>query len=199
VDEFGDYAFFSSVGPSADGQVKPDVASRGFDAWLISGGGNLVPGSGTSFSSPLMAGAIACLVQANPTMTAQQVMDAVRQSANQFTTPDEFLGYGIPNFCNANDILSSGVGIADLNAEEIRVYPVPANDFFVIDGFNPDASDVDITLYNAMGARILLNNIQVQNGKARLDVSDLSAGVYTLEVMDSKNVLMTRKRVLIAK
>jgi subtilisin family serine protease len=130
VDEFDDLAFFSSVGPSADGRIKPDVAARGQGAWLIGQSGVLGQGSGTSFSSPILAGATACLIQANPNRTVQEVMDAMRQSASQFSAPDEFKGYGIPDFCVAHEILSDDTGLADFNETKLIVYPVPTSHNF---------------------------------------------------------------------
>jgi len=96
INGVGNYAPFSSVGPSADGQVKPDVVAMGKKAWVIIDDGQLVSGNGTSFSSPVMAGAVACLVQANPTATVEEIIQSVRESASQFLTPDIFTGYGIP-------------------------------------------------------------------------------------------------------
>ncbi len=53
--------------------------------------------NGTSFSCPVLAGMAAGFWQANPTLTAQQVI-GILQRSGQFTAPDDQLGYGIPNF-----------------------------------------------------------------------------------------------------
>lgn len=123
VDVMDNYAFFSSVGPNSDGQVKPDVAARGLDAWVVINDGSLVQGSGTSFSSPITAGAVACLVQADPTKSVSEIFQSIRMSANQFSTPDSLLGYGIPDFCLANQILN----VESINIYPIEVYPNPAS------------------------------------------------------------------------
>ena len=67
VDGSGNYAGFSSTGPTFDGRMKPNVVAQGqgstiIDPWT----GSVSYGSGTSFSSPITAGMIACLWQANP-------------------------------------------------------------------------------------------------------------------------------------
>lgn len=98
---------FSSVGPSFDGRVKPELAAQGGSTHLAyTFGNNFGPSSGTSFASPLLAGMVACLVQAHPNLNAIQIMNAIKQSAHQYTAPDSLLGYGIPNFCRADSILS---------------------------------------------------------------------------------------------
>jgi subtilisin family serine protease len=91
-------AAFSSVGPSADGRVKPDVMSLRSPAAVINGRGTISFDMGTSFSSPIMAGMVTCLWQARPELTAKQLIQLVRQSAHQYDFPDNVFGFGIPDF-----------------------------------------------------------------------------------------------------
>lgn len=92
---------FSSIGPSQDGRVKPDVVAMGAPATLISGRGTLVHDMGTSFSSPIVCGLVACLWQALPQLTALDIIDTVRRSADQYNEPTNLFGYGIPDFWRA--------------------------------------------------------------------------------------------------
>ena len=92
---------FSSVGPSADGRVKPDVMAMGAHAAVVNGRGKVVNANGTSFSSPITCGMVACLWQALPNKTAAEIMDLVRASADRFEKPDNVFGYGIPDFWKA--------------------------------------------------------------------------------------------------
>ncbi len=94
-------ADFSSVGPSADGRVKPDVAAMGYDAAVIDGIGELRTANGTSFAAPIVCGLVACLRQALPDATASRIMQLVRESADRFDYPDNVYGYGIPDFWKA--------------------------------------------------------------------------------------------------
>jgi subtilisin family serine protease len=99
VDATGATASFSSWGPSSDGRTKPDVCAQGVSNTLVSAAGNpLQPytsGSGTSFSTPLVAGAAACLMQARPTWTARAVALALRAGASHASSPDPHSGYGV--------------------------------------------------------------------------------------------------------
>ena len=92
---------FSGVGPTQDGRVKPDVMALGSPANLISGRGSVVRDMGTSFSTPLVAGLVACLWQALPEKTALEIISLVRQSGSNYKEPDNIFGYGIPNFWRA--------------------------------------------------------------------------------------------------
>ena len=94
-------ATFSSVGYSADGRVKPDVMGVGQKTCFIRGNGIITTGNGTSFSSPVTCGMVACLWQALPGCTAKQIIDTVRKSADRYEYPDNVFGYGIPDFWQA--------------------------------------------------------------------------------------------------
>jgi subtilisin family serine protease len=104
VDGDGQLAPFSSVGPSQDGRVKPDVVARGSNTTLLSGRGTLVHDMGTSFSTPVTCGMVACLWQALPEKTASEIISLVRQCASQFDCPDNIYGYGLPDFWKAYEL-----------------------------------------------------------------------------------------------
>jgi len=101
IDAKGVNTKFSSVGPSQDGRVKPDVMAMGGNTAVIGGRGILKRNNGTSFSSPVLCGAVAALWSALPNKTAYEIMDLVRHSAHQYDYPDNIFGYGIPNIWNA--------------------------------------------------------------------------------------------------
>ncbi|TAH14589.1 MAG: T9SS C-terminal target domain-containing protein [Runella slithyformis] len=91
-------AAFSSIGPSADGRIKPDVCAQGVSTVLSNQSGNVVPGNGTSYSSPLVAALVAGFWQAYPQLSAAQVIDCIRKAGHIYTTPNAQFGYGIPTF-----------------------------------------------------------------------------------------------------
>ena len=92
---------FSSVGPTYDGRVKPDVMAMGGYCTVINGKGLVAHANGTSFSTPITCGLVACLWQALPNKTASEIMQLVRESADRADYPDNIFGYGIPNFWKA--------------------------------------------------------------------------------------------------
>lgn len=98
---------FSSIGPTADLRIKPDVVAIGGSAAAVNTEGYVVLNSGTSFSAPIMCGLVACLWQANPSLTNKQILDVVRKSSHMYQNPNEKFGYGIPNMKLAMDLAKS--------------------------------------------------------------------------------------------
>lgn len=109
VDGSGNHAGFSSVGPTADGRIKPDVSTMGQGAFVCSPSGNYFAGNGTSFATPIMAGAVACLWQANPTRSNMELLQAIRATSSKSSSPDNNYGWGIPNICAAHNYLNGTV------------------------------------------------------------------------------------------
>ena len=104
VTSAGTRAGFSSVGPSADGRIKPDVAAQGQSVKVAgSRAGEYRLANGTSFSCPLTAGALALVLQARPELSADEVLAVVRGSARRAATPDSLTGYGIVDAAAAVD------------------------------------------------------------------------------------------------
>ena len=94
-------AAFSSVGPTQDNRVKPDVVALGAPARVISGRGTITSSMGTSFSSPVVCGLVACLWQAMRNKTAEEIMDIIRRTGNNYQHPDNIYGFGVPDFWEA--------------------------------------------------------------------------------------------------
>ncbi|MXY97453.1 MAG: S8 family serine peptidase [Gemmatimonadetes bacterium] len=111
VDAVGSRAAFSSIGPTFDGRIKPDVMAMGEDTYtvhpfIIDDYSRL---NGTSFSAPLVAGVAALLLEAYPHWTPGKVQSVLRRTAGQAAAPDTLNGYGIVHALNALMTESRGV------------------------------------------------------------------------------------------
>lgn len=107
VDKKGVNALFSSLGNTADGRVKPDVMAVGVASAVYGDDGCVTDANGTSFSCPIMCGAVACLVQAFPAKTPEEIIHAVQQSGDNVAHPDNVFGYGIPDMVKAMELLKN--------------------------------------------------------------------------------------------
>ncbi len=98
-------AAFSSPGPSADGRIKPDIVSLGQSVFTAAAVGGYQLMSGTSLSTPLVAGAAALVFDSDSLLTAIELLQRIRQTGDRAETPDNDYGYGLMNAAYAANIL----------------------------------------------------------------------------------------------
>jgi hypothetical protein len=187
VDANGDYVAFSSQGGSAQvGYQKPDVVARAGSAYVIDETNFITQNSGTSFSSPILCGGIASLWQAIPDASPTEVINYVRQSASQYATPDDFLGYGIPDLDSARNMALS---LKEEHIEDFGIYPNPVTrDLNIRFPFN--VSQSELSIYNQLGQAVFQQSIR-DNLKS-VNVSDLAAGLYLIK-FSSEDISQTLK------
>lgn len=98
---------FSSMGPTADGRIKPDVMAMGSGVVVAQTSGNAyTTASGTSFSCPLTAGAAALLWEMVPQASNMDIYEALKMTADNAATPDNAYGWGIIDLYAAYEYLA---------------------------------------------------------------------------------------------
>lgn len=173
------YASFSSIGPSFDGRVKPDVMTQGQSSVLSDTAGNITTANGTSFSCPIMAGMVACLWQALPGKTSQEIKQLITQSADRFSLPTNQYGYGIPDFSLA---LANGLSVDSFSKNDFLVFPNPTSDFISI--VLPNKSDAKIfVIYNVLGQKVMEKKITLQSSS--ISLKSLNSGLYFYKLESS--------------
>ncbi len=184
VDSLRNYAFFSSQGYSADGRVKPDVVAQGRAVATITSGGNYTTSSGTSFSSPILCGLVACLWQALPNKTNMEIIDAIKRSASQYNIPDSLLGYGIPNFEIAYYYLTGIYPNQQISFEILNAYPNPSEKILNVSYQSSVVKEITIQLSGVDGKVLQQRNVilSANKGVFQIDIQNLSAGTYYLQV-----------------
>jgi hypothetical protein len=208
VDAVGVRSSFSSVGPSADGRIKPDVMAMGGAVRVASASNpatytNL---NGTSFSCPLTAGAAALILEAKPHATNQQIMDALRSTASQAGAPDRLYGYGIIDAAAAAaSIFPTGVGAPQPAGIVLHpAYPNPFNPTTTIEYEIPARAHVRLTVFDVSGA-VVASLVDETQSRGRRSVTwnarssrgtPLASGVY-LYRLEAGDEQQTRKMVLL--
>ncbi|MFN0729676.1 S8 family serine peptidase [Polaribacter gochangensis] len=171
-------ASFSSYGPTSDNRVKPDVLAQGSSSYVISVYNGLPrTGNGTSFSSPIMAGVVACFWEAFPNLTNYQIMQRIRESADKYNSPTAQHGYGIPNFENAYNTVLSVDDQEFLNAT--TVYPNPVTNRLTIKTSIQILENAKIQIFNVIGKKVFE---KVGLKTKMVDVSELNSGIYILKI-----------------
>lgn len=182
VDKYRDYASFSSVGPSSDNRIKPEVAAQGEGTFFATPDGAIAAGNGTSFAAPVVAGLSACLWQKYPDKTNYEIIDHILQSASQFDAPDSLKGYGLPDFEKAY-----ALGIDDFKTSKLKVYPNPFRDSFYLKlpEVSVDDENVIISLYDVTGRKILEKKYSRYADNSPIKINPpktIAKGVYFLSV-----------------
>ncbi|RPD45780.1 T9SS C-terminal target domain-containing protein [Hymenobacter sediminis] len=185
-------ASFSSFGPTADGRIKPNLSTMGFQTAIVSPSGNVTRGNGTSYSCPVLAGMAAGFWQANPTLTAQQIISLLQRSGTQAATPDNALGYGIPNFARAYNLANPGTPLAATAAaarQDLFIYPNPTNDtelyLQLAAGFQ--AVPLQVRIYDSRGKLVAEQRVAPTSAAAvRLQSAGLVKGVYTCTISSGR-------------
>ncbi len=181
VNASGARASFSSIGPTFDGRIKPDIMAQGQGTALTGSSNNFTVGNGTSFSSPIIAGMAACLWQMKPNFTNMQIKQAIMQSGSTASNPSNTFGFGIPDFVVAANWLTS-IDTGQHDAKLMQVYPNPfLNEVQIrLNELRP----LDIVLTDVYG-RQSLRMVMTDINKSKLveELKKLRAGTYLLQII----------------
>ena len=195
----GTLASFSSVGPTLDGRIKPDISAPGRSVTSsLNSFSNTNPTvstsidfngvsypfgslSGTSMSAPVVAGVVALLLEADPTLTPTQVKDFIKLTARLdnktgvISAPGSVLwGMGKVDAYKAILALFGLAGIQNSTNESYVIYPNPTEDCLYIKGINKNTA---FTLYTIEGKI-------VEEGftSGQIDLSKQETGYYLLRI-----------------
>jgi hypothetical protein len=178
-------AGFSGFGPASDGDVKPNVAAMGQAVAYAAPDSTVLTGNGTSFSSPIVAGLAACLFEAFPHKTNHEIKRAIEASASQYLQPDDSLGYGIPDFMLAYQMLL-GNNQRPNGDFAASLFPNPCDNELTVLLRDAPYCDVEFEIYDASGKRVFeaIGILQDKEyGIIRLSgLSHLNAGMYSLHL-----------------
>ncbi|MBO9700654.1 MAG: S8 family serine peptidase [Sporocytophaga sp.] len=177
VNSTKNYASFSSVGPSADGRIKPDLTAMGAGVYAGNPDNSFSTTNGTSFSCPLVAGLVACLWQARPDLSNKEITDALKKTASKAENPDFQYGFGIPNFEKAIAFSSADTVIAGLFPNPVSI---PGEVKLIIEN-DLVSNDVQAELFDLTGKKIFAKTLSKAEKINQITFpGDIQRGVYIL-------------------
>lgn len=203
VNSSGVRASFSSIGPTADGRIKPDLMAMGSGNTLVNPNAEtgFSFGGGTSYSAPLVAGVCALLLEINPQLTPYELEQALKSTASQTDAPDNFMGWGIIDAqAAANQIESNEIPGEMPNV--LKLYPSSINlvaEFtcFCVD--LPVSDFLKISIYNSLGQKIDQHEQFQFAGRKKGIIwnwsNQLSAGIYFAK-FELKQKVATQKFII---
>ena len=151
VNALGLRSDFSSVGPTADGRIKPTVCAQATETIVGASFNKFYKSQGTSFASPVLCGMAACLWQAAPDKKVSEIIDAIVKSGNNYLNPDNYYGYGIPDFELALKILGNDPNFDYSKNSFLKEIPSVAAESFDIQLYNAQKGNIEFTLKNHKG------------------------------------------------
>ncbi len=191
VDLSGTAAPFSGYGPNAASRIKPDVCGMGVGTYCLNAGATtgISTASGTSISTPQIAGWAACLMQANPNSTPFKIRQAIIHCASSYYNPGIQLGYGIPDFeCVNNWLDVKDVPPAFSSAKWVIPSPNPFHDELNLLVSANDNQIASFIIMDMQGHEVYSSQAVVYvgyNTPITLSISNLPAGIYTLKAMSA--------------
>jgi len=198
VNKSGKYAFFSSQGFGVENGVKPNVMAQGQACETVTIDGTIRRSNGTSFSAPIMAGLVTCLLQANPQQNPQKLIEVLQKSANQYEAPSQTMGYGIPDFQKSHLRLSALQTPMNSSTKQATafVYPNPFDDTAQVYYYAPHSETITLQLFDLTGK--LYQEYQSEVRKNEPYKFNFSAwqsapkGIYVVRISNSEERLSLR-------
>lgn len=209
----GGRASFSSIGPTYDGRVKPDVLGPGSNVissmssyYLEENPGSLMDNSsverfdfsdrtyawaacsGTSMSSPAVAGAIALWLEAKPTLTRDDLLDVFAhtctRSSSALSYPNNYEGYGEIDVYRGLLYILGINGVSGLSTHQplsVKIAPV-ADGRVRIDFDEPPVQPFTARVYSVQGLKVAEQHFAAGLPTVFLDLATLPHGVYAVQV-----------------
>ena len=66
------------------------------------------------------------------------------------------------------------------------MYPNPGKDIVNLKFKQPQSNLITVNAYNIQGKLVLSSNLQLLNNSSKLDVSELTTGLYFLKILDGE-------------
>jgi hypothetical protein len=183
------YDAISSKGPLVNGQMKPDVASVtrnlpyvDLNTWET----KTSLYSGTSSSSPQIAGLTACLMQRHSSASNVQLIQAIKESAHLYPDSSNKIGYGVPNAAKADSILSFMLSTKKPESPlELQVYPNPTTGTVFV---NQKIKKVEVISLN--GKSLATPSV---SDNSKIELSNISEKVVLLKMELDSGKIVTKK------
>ncbi|MCL9808939.1 S8 family serine peptidase [Flavobacterium luminosum] len=171
---------FSSIGPTADNRIKPDVMAMGTASVVANETGTVHTADGTSFASPILAGAITSFWSAFPSKTNTEIVQLIKASADRYSTPDIYYGYGIPDF---QTMLNKVLTVNEVEDSKMEIYPNPVKDVLTIAVLEASLP-AQIEIYTTFGQKIMSQRVDYP--KQNITLPTVPSGIYFYKLSNGK-------------
>lgn len=144
---------------------------------------------GTSFASPIVAGAAALMLSYNNSLTPDQLEACLKQGCDNINSLNSskvgLMGAGRLNVYNSMLCAQSSTGVVDIvNENKISVFPNPSKSIVTVQFKMEKEQTVKLELLNVLGQPVLISNeiSSPQIFNKELNISDIPSGIYLLKI-----------------
>ncbi len=204
---------YSSVGPTFDNRIKPDVMAPGtniissYSSYYLENNPEASDinsdvshfefqgrtyawnaNSGTSMSTPVVAGAIALWLQAKPDLTPEQVMDVISNTSRHYDPaleyPNNMYGYGeVDAYAGLLYILGlSAIDGISSHVPEGVSFSMHGDGMLGIEFAKMLQAPVTVSVYSTSGVMVKRQQVAADGQACTIDLGTLADGVYAVQV-----------------
>ena len=207
----GVWAPFSSVGPTFDGRIKPDVMAPGnniissfssfymeahpdasdltwdLDRYEFNGRSYAwISSSGTSASCPAVAGAIALWLQAKPDLTPQEIKEVLSLTCRHYdkslTYPNNKYGYGEIDVYRGLLYILGVDRVEEVSKTHTSARIRYADNQLSVSFEHPLSSSVRLRLYTMNGRLVHTSTVKAGQTFQSLSLGSLPVGIYAVQL-----------------
>ncbi len=184
VDMNNSRSAFSSVGPTSDGRIKPDLCAPGSNIYCITPSGAYLITGGTSLATPMITGLVAGMKESVPELSNNEIKQILLQSCDDYHNPDNEKGYGVPDF---SKIIAFASIYTNTQTSIIAPNPYETGDLFVKVPF--DNVQYHIEVFDYQGK--LFEDVSQYASSKIIQINDLvnelKSGLYFIRVESSNS------------
>lgn len=181
-------------------RMKPNVSAPGTKVLSCVPNGNYAIYQGTSMAGPHVAGAVALLISAEPSLAGQveRIEEILEQTASPISSnqvcdgispdviPNPISGYGRIDLWKALSIIRPDlVNESPLDTGKLRVFPNPTTDQITLIA-PTDMDEAVLSVYTSVGA-LMYRRTETFKRILQVDLSSLPNGLYLVTVQSSNN------------
>lgn len=170
---------FSSYGPSSDGRTKPDLSAMGTSTAYINYNGITSIGNGTSYSSPVIAGAMTCLLEYvhknNKRVSIEELLNIVRTNSSLYSTPDLQMGFGIPDFGKIMEVIDQRNDLTATRGPDSQFFTFETGYIHLRSEYISDQNN-SMSIYDIQGRKL------ISTTGSTIDIQRLVPGIYILKI-----------------
>ncbi|MGB2472442.1 MAG: S8 family serine peptidase [Flavobacteriaceae bacterium] len=191
----GELSNFSSVGPSIDNRIKPDITAPGNEVYSSVNiydqnynGEEYAYMPGTSMASPVVAGITALWLEKDPTLNTIEVLSLIAQNSikDQYTEQD----LNTPNYLWGNGKIDAYQSLVTLTNKYFETL-----DYFIYP--NPTSSSIYISMDFEFAKIYDLNGKEIIKSTSKtIDLSELPSSIYLLRLYDKSNKVLGTSKVV---